>query len=136
LHYFVVSDFAVLLEQIKLVGLTANRLDGKTRAIISDIDNHLSAFAVQAYGDPAYRGFAGSLTFCRFFNSVHDCVSQHVLERRQHLVEDLTIQFARRSLDNEFGALTRFIRNLPYQSGQPADVTLERHHARSHQAIL
>ena len=67
---------------------------------------------------------------------MYDGVSEHVLERRQHLVEHLPIQFARCSLDGEFAALFGLFGDLPDEPRKPRHMAVERHHACSHQAVL
>ena len=63
-------------------------------------------------------------------------VAQHVLERRQHALEHLPVELPGRALDLELHFPARFLRRLPDQPPEPLHVALERHHPRTHQAVL
>jgi hypothetical protein len=67
---------------------------------------------------------------------VHDGVAHHVLEGRQHALEDLTIQLARAAVDAQFRELADFQRGLPHDAAQALCMLGERHHARAHEAVL
>ena len=91
---------------------------------------------MQTYGYATGCGLVGSLPLLRRLDAVHDGVTQHVLEWRQHLFEDLAIKLTGCSLDSQFGSFIGLLGNLSYQSCQSRYVTLEWHHARTHQAVL
>ena len=81
-------------------------------------------------------GLAARRALGRRLDAVHDGVAQHVLERRQHALEHLPVEFARGSLDDQFGLLAGLRGGLAQQPGEPLHVALERHHARAHQPVL
>ena len=58
------------------------------------------------------RGLAGRLSNVRLFDSVHYGIAHHVLERRQHLVEYLPIEFPRCTFDCKLGTFPGFHRGL------------------------
>ena len=85
------------------------------------------------------RPTAGLPAFWRalgIFNAMHDGIAQHVLKRRQHLVEHLAIELTRGAFHGQFSAFPSLLRDLPHEPGEARDMPLERHHARAHQAIL
>ena len=57
----------------------------------------------------AYRGLIGCLAVFRFFESMHDGIAQHMLNRRQHFVEDQSVKFARGALNRKLGTLTSLV---------------------------
>ncbi len=81
-------------------------------------------------------GLAGCDALRRRFEAVDHGIAQHVLERRQHALEHLPVEFAGRAFHDQLGLLARFGRGLPQQPGETMHVPLERHHARAHQAVL
>ena len=91
---------------------------------------------MQADLDRAALRLAARDALLRRLDAVHDRVAQHVLERRQHALEHLAIELAGRADDDQLGLLVRVGRDLAHQAAQALHVTLERHHARTHQAVL
>ncbi len=63
-------------------------------------------------------------------------VAQHVLERRDHALQHLPIEFRGSALNDEFRTLAGVVRRLTHEAREPLHMALEGHHARSHQAIL
>ncbi|MNV77118.1 hypothetical protein D3C71_1705150 [compost metagenome] len=63
-------------------------------------------------------------------------VAQHVFQRRDHAVEHVAIQFAVRAFQLQVNLLFGFMRGLTHHTAQARHQTIERHHARAHQAIL
>ena len=111
-------------------------LDVDAGAVVLDDDEHVRALALQAHRDPARLRLAAREPLRGRLDAVHDGVAQHVLEGRQHALEDLAVEFARAALDDELDLLACLLRGLAHQARQPLGMPLERHHARAHQAAL
>ena len=124
------------LEQSHVPRLGADRRDVEARAVVLDGDHDLGALALQSHGDPAGLGLAAHQAILGELDAVHDGVAQHVLEGRQHALEDLPVDLAVAALDHEFDFLAGLLRRLPREARQALAVTLERHHARAHQSVL
>ena len=69
-------------------------------------------------------------------NAVYNCIAQHVLERRQHLIKDLSVEFAGGAFDGQLGALAGILCRLSNKSRQTRNMALKRHHACAHESIL
>ena len=67
---------------------------------------------------------------------MHDGVAQHVLERRQHALENLPVELAGRAADLKLGLLAHFSCRLAHDAREALHMALEWHHARAHQAAL
>ena len=85
----------------------ANGLEVHAGAVINQADHDFRAFAVQLEDDLACFRFTSSGTRNRLFDAVHDRVTEHVLERRQHALQHLTVEFAGGALHYQFGFLAR-----------------------------
>ena len=69
-------------------------------------------------------------------DAVRDRVAQHVLERRHHALEHLAIELAGGAFDLQLGLLVRVGGGLAHDAREALHVTLERNHARAHEAVL
>ena len=117
-------------------GLFADQLDVDAAAIVGDHDHHFRAVALQADGDAADIRLAQRGAPLGRLDAVHHGIAQHVLERRHHALQHLPIEFRRRALHHQLGALAGVVGRLAHQPRQSLHVALERHHARAHQAVL
>ena len=106
------------------------------RAVVADVDDDFRAFALQVQVDLAGRGLAARRALVRRLDAVHHRVAQQVLERRQHALEHLPVQFAGGAFDDQLGALVGIGGGLAHDARQPLHVALERHHAGAHQSVL
>src|SRR5262249_16064060 len=67
---------------------------------------------------------------------VYDRVAQHMLERRQHALQDLAIELARGALHYQVSTLAGIVRGLANDTRETLDMALEGHHACTPQAVL
>ena len=67
---------------------------------------------------------------------MHDGIAQHVLQRRNHPLQHLPIEFRGGALHRKLRPFAGIVRRLPHQSRQALHVALEGHHARAHQTVL
>ena len=91
---------------------------------------------MQLEDDAARFGLAGADALFGLLDTVHDRITQHVLERRQHALQHLAIELAGGAFDDELGALAGVGRGLPHDTRESLHVALEGHHARPHEAVL
>ncbi len=112
LHDLVVAHLAVRLQHVEFISLASNGIDVEAAAIVGDVDDHFRTFAVQANRDASRRRLACLLAFLGRFHAMHDSVAQHVFEWRQHLLEHLPVEFARRALYRQLGPLAGLLRDL------------------------
>ncbi len=87
--------------------LVADGFEVHARAIVDEADHDFRAFAMQLEDDLACFGFASSGTRDRLFDTVYDGVTEHVLERRQHALQHLAVEFAGGALHYQLGFLAR-----------------------------
>src|SRR3984893_13214324 len=87
------------------LGLLADRAEIHADAVVGEAHHDLGAFAMQLEENVSGVGLAGPHALLGFFDAVHHRVAQHVLERRQHALEHLPVEFAGGALDGELGAL-------------------------------
>ncbi len=116
--------------------LLANQLDADAGAVVGDHDHDLRSVALQADRDAANVRLAGRRTAFRGLDAVHHRVAQHVLERRDHALQHLPIEFRGSALNDQFRTLAGVVRRLTHEAREPLHMPLEGHHARPHQAIL
>ena len=116
--------------------LVADGLEVHACAVVDEADHDFRAFAMQLEDDLARFRFAGSGTRNRLFDAVYDGVAEHVLERRQHALQHLTVEFAGGALHYQLGFLACVGRGLANDTRQTLNVTLERNHAGTHEAVL
>ena len=104
-------------------------------AVVGDVDDDLGALAADRDADRARGRLAHHLALGGGLEAVDHRVAQHVLEGRQHLLQDLPVQVAAAD-DAEFGELALVLRRLAHQAGEPGTVLVEGHHAGAHQLVL
>ena len=136
LHRLLVGELRVAVGETECHGLLADQLDVDAGAVVGHHDHDLGAIARQADRDAAHVRFAERRAALGRLDAVHDGVAQHVLERRHHALEHLTIELGGGPLHDELRPLAGVVRRLTHQPGEPLHVPLERHHARAHQAVL
>ena len=132
----VVGHRGTRVEQAALDALVADRGRIEAGTVVGDVHDHLRALSMQADRDLAERRLAHGLAPLRQLDAVHDGVAHHVLERRQHLLEHLPVEFATGALDGQLGLLAGLVRGLAHEARKARYVPLERHHARAHEAAL
>ena len=135
-HDLLIGDLTVRLQQVQLVGLAAYRVHIETGTVVSHVNDHLRTFAMQPNRQLSCRGLAVALANIRLLDPMHHGIPEHVLERRQHLVEYLPVQLTRSTFDRQLSPFAFFIRHLPDKPCETRHVALERHHTRAHQAVL
>ena len=111
-------------------------LEVDARAVVGDRDDDFRALALQRHVDHAGLVLAGRDARRRQLDAVDDGVAQHVLERREHALEHLAVEFAGRAVDADLDLLAGLGRGLARDARQALDVALERDHARAHQPAL
>jgi hypothetical protein len=136
LHCLLVGELRVAVGETQCHGLLANQLDVDAGAVVGHHDDHLGAVARQADRDAAHVRFAERRAALGRLDAMHDRVAQHVLERRHHALEHLTIELGRGPLHDELRPLAGVVGRLTHEPGEPLHVALEGNHARAHQAVL
>ena len=91
---------------------------------------------MQADGNLAFLRLAGGAALFRCFQAMGHGVAQHVLQRRDHAVEDVAVQFAVGAFQGQVNLLAGVQARLADHPAQARHQAIERHHARAHQAIL
>ncbi len=124
------------IDQPEPYRLLADQFDIDAAAVIGDHDDDLGAIARQTDGDSTHIRLAQGGAALRGLDAVDHGVAQHVLQRRHQAFQHLAIQLGRSPLHHQFGALAGVVGRLAHQTRQALYVALERHHARSHQAVL
>ena len=136
LHGLLVGEFRLAVGEPERDGLFADQLHVDAAAVVGDHDHDLRAVAGQAHRYASDLRLAERRASLRRLDAVHDGVAQHVLERRNHALQHLPVEFGGRALNHEFRTLAGVVRGLPHQTRQALHMALERHHARAHQAVL
>ena len=136
LHRILVAERVALGDQAERERLVADGLQVHAGAVIGQAHHDLGALAVQLEQDLPGLGLAALHALLGRLDAVHHGVAQHVLERRQHALEHLAVEFAGGALDDELGALAGVGGGLAHDARQALHVALEGHHARAHQAVL
>src|SRR5690606_20804919 len=136
LDCLVVGNLAGVADEALLVGLAPNRVEVQTRAVVTDFDQYLRAFPAQFELDLPGRRLAGLQPLLRLLETMHYRITEKVLERRKHAVENLPVDLAAAAFDDQLGRLAGFACRLANDAGKPRDVTLERHHASLHEPFL
>jgi hypothetical protein len=67
---------------------------------------------------------------------MHYAIAQQMLQRRQHALQHLAIQFAGSAFHRQFRLLAAISSRLAHDARQPLHVAAKGHHARVHQAVL
>ena len=117
-------------------GLVANDLGGNTRAIVDHPQHHVTTFAGQRQRHFAGLRLAVLLAVGRLFDAVVQCVTQHVLQRRDHALEDVAVHFPFRVADIELDFLAELAADLTDNPAQPGHHGGKRNHPGLHQTFL
>ncbi len=136
LHRVFVAQDLSLRDQTERRTLGANRVEVHAGAVIAQAHHHFGALAVKFEDDSTGLRLVLTEAVLRLLDSVHHRISQHVLERRQHSLENLPIEFTRGALDHQFRALACLGSGLTNDACQPLHVPLERHHPSTHETVL
>ena len=136
LHGLLVGEFRLAVGEPERDGLLADQFDVDAAAVIGDDDHDLRAVAGQADGDSPDIRLAERGAPLRRLDAVNHGIAQHVLERRDHALQHLPVELRGSALHHELRAFAGVVRRLAHQTRQPLHMALERHHARTHQAVL
>ncbi|KAG1316729.1 hypothetical protein G6F62_013317 [Rhizopus arrhizus] len=122
--------------QAPVDGAAADRFAVQAGAVVGHFQHDFRTFAVQADGDLALLRLAGGAALFRCFQAMGHGVAQHVLQRRDHAVQDVAVQFAVGAFQGQVNLLAGVQARLADHPAQARHQAIERHHARAHQAIL
>src|SRR5262249_30684073 len=112
LHCVLVAQALPRGNQSECRTLVANGLEIHAAPIVGQAHHDLGTLTVQLENDAAHLGLAESDALARLLDSMHDRVAQHVLERRQHPLQNLAIELARGTLHRQVSPLSGVARRL------------------------
>ena len=131
-----IVDRGTRCQQAHRLGTGADQSGIETFAIIGQGQDDFIAFLSQFQRDFADFRLAGSQSLLTTFDAVRHGIAQHVLERRQHLVEDRTVNIDLTIGNVEIGAFADILGGLPDDPVKTVGLAGERNHPDGHQFLL
>jgi len=108
----------------------------ETGAVVGYPHQYFSALAADVDRDGTFHRLADGDALGGILDAVRERVAQHVLERRLHALHHAAIHFTLCAFHAQLRALAEFVGGPAQRAAQVRHHRLERHHARTHQAVL
>ena len=119
-----------------VVDAVSEVLDIEAAAIVPQLHQQLRTFAPQVHVDATQLRLPGSRSRLRILDAMHDGIAQQVLQRRGHALQHVAVQLALGAAEHHFRKLAVLRGGLAHHALQSRQLARERHHQRTHQALL
>ena len=131
-----ITEVAVGIHQATFDGFTAYGIQANTCTVIVQSQDDIGPLTPQVEANGAGIRLAGCAAYLGLLDAMVDGVAQHVFQRRDDALEHGAVHFPFGVADDELDLLAQLAGDLTHDATQARHQTVERHHARTHQAFL